>query len=376
LEDDGDYFTWTLDELRAALSSQESRVMEFYFDVEAHGEMHHNRAKNVLWVARQPEEVASQLGLSETDVRLMIARAKGKLLAVRRARPTPTVDTTLYVSWNAMFCSAYLEAARVLSRDDCRTFALKTLNRILEDAWNQEKGFAHRVGGERLDGSLDDQVFAAAALLDAYEATLDPRYFRAAERAMDLAIARYGDSEGGGFFDRAKNALPLGGLDVRRKPLQDSPTPSGNSIAAIVLERLAALTGNSQYHRWAEVTLEAFAGVAPQYGLFAATYGLAATLLARHPLQVVVTGRADDPQARALEDFAAGVYRLGKALLRITPETPPDALSPALREILPGLRPDVPQALVCSSSACQPPTSDTAALLELLTPSVTGAAAH
>src|SRR3972149_2791528 len=212
LEDDGDYFTWTLDELRTALSPEESSVNELYYDVEAHGEMHHNPAKNVLWVAREPEEIARQLRLSEADVRLIIARAKGKILAARRTRPTPVVDTTLYVSWNAMFCSAFLDAGRVLGCADCRGFALKTLDRILAEAWSEARGFAHRVGGAWLDGSLDDQVFTAAALLDAYEVTLDQRYFRAAERAIELAIAKYGDSEGGGFFDRATDAAPLGGL--------------------------------------------------------------------------------------------------------------------------------------------------------------------
>ena len=53
LDDDGDYFTWTLDEVRAVLTPEESRVIELYYDVEAHGEMHHNPAKNVLWIARR-----------------------------------------------------------------------------------------------------------------------------------------------------------------------------------------------------------------------------------------------------------------------------------------------------------------------------------
>ena len=363
------------DELRTALTPEESSVIELYYDVEAHGEMHHNPAKNVLWVAREPEEIARQLQLSEADVRLIIARAKGKMLAARRARPTPVVDTTLYVSWNAMFCSAFLDAGRVFGRADCRDFALKTLDRILAEAWSEEKGFAHRVGGAWLDGSLDDQVFTAAALLDAYEATLDQRYFRAAERAIELAIAKYGDSERGGFFDRATDAAPMGGLDVRRKPLQDSPTPGGNSVAAMVLERLAAFTGKSQYRQWAEITLEAFAGIAPQYGLFAATYGLAATLHARHPLQVVVTGCADDPRARALEEAAAGVYRLGKSVLRVTPEVAArDGLASSLKQILPGLRADIAQALVCVETTCQPPTSDPETLRALLTEIPAGAA--
>ncbi len=79
LDDDGDYFTWTLDELRGALLSDEARVMELYYDVEAHGEMHHNPAKNVLWVARGPEEIAAQLGVEESVIRLTIARAREKM---------------------------------------------------------------------------------------------------------------------------------------------------------------------------------------------------------------------------------------------------------------------------------------------------------
>jgi len=90
---------------------------------------------------------------------------------------------------------------------------------------------------------------------------------------MDLAIARYGDAEGGGCFDRPSDAAPMGGLDVRRKPFQDSPTPGANSVAAIALVRMHAFTGDDRYHAFAQKTFEAFAGIAPQYGLFAASYG-------------------------------------------------------------------------------------------------------
>jgi len=379
LEDDGDYFTWTLDELGAALGADEARVMELYYDVGAHGEMHHNPAKNVLWIAREPEEIAATLGMSETDVRLIIARAKGKMLAARVRRPTPYVDTTLYVSWNAMFVSAYLEAYGVLGCADCRDFALKTLDRILTEAWSEEKGLAHRMGGPAnagwLEGTLDDQVFTAAALLDAYEVTLDRRYFQAAERAMERAIAKHVDTEGGGFFDRASDAAPMGGLDVRRKPLQDSPTPGANGVAAMVLDRLHAYTGKTVYRDWAERTLEAFAGIAPQYGLFGATYGLAAMLHARHPLQVVITGRTGDPDAARLEQAAESIYRFGKAVLRVTPERiAADGLAPALQQTIPQLRADAPQALVCVETTCQPPVSDPEKLKALLTGIAAGAA--
>ncbi len=369
LDDDGDYFTWTLAEVRAVLTPEESRAIEMRYDVGLRGEMHHNLEKNVLWVAASLEEIAQALKTTPEDVSLLLARAKGKLLAARLQRhPTPAIDTTIYVAWNAMFVSAYLEAARVLGRDDCREFALKTLERILAEAWDEAKGFRHRVGGPRLEGSLDDQIFAAAALLDAYEATLDRRYFDIAERAVRLAIERYGDPDGGGFFDRAKDAAPMGGLDVRRKPLQDSPTPGANSVAAIVLDRLYAFTGERLYREWAAKTLEAFLGLVPQYGLFAATFGLAALLHVRHPLQVVVLGAAGDPQASALEKAANEIYRFGKAVLRVTPETLAAAsLAPTLRETLPHLDAAKPQALVCVETTCHPPVADSENLKALLT---------
>jgi hypothetical protein len=368
LDDDGDYFTWTLAEVRAVLTPEELRVAERYYDVKPHGEMHHNPAKNVLWVASDLQTISRELKISEADTKLLLASAKGKLLTARRERrPVPAIDTTMYVAWNAMFVSAYLEAARVLGRDDCRDFAVRTLDRLLAEAWEESKGFLHRVGGPRLEGSLDDQTFGIAALLDAYEATLNRRYFDIAERALRLAVERYGDPEGGGFFDRAKDAAPMGGMEIRRKPLQDSPTPGANSVAVIVLDRLYGFTGEKLYREWAEKTLEAFVGLVPQYGLFAATYGLAAVLHARHSIQVVVLGVAGDSKAAELEKAANEIYRFGKSVLRVTPETLASAsLAPALCETLPHLDAAKAQALICIETTCYPPAADAEKLKELL----------
>jgi uncharacterized protein len=369
LDDDGDYFTWTLEELRAVLPQAEARIMELYYDVEEHGEMHHNSAKNVLWIAHGPAEIARTLALEEGDVRLTIAAGKRKMLAARKPRPTPYVDQTKYVSWNAMFVSAYLDAARVLGGEigrNCRQFALKTMDLILRETYSAEHGFGHRVDGPPLRGSLDDQVFGVMALLDAYEATLATNYFQAAKRTMDVTIEKYGDAENGGFFDRASDAPAMGGLELRRKPFQDSPTPSANSVAAMALTRMHAYTDDRKYYDWAERTLEAFAGVAPQYGLFAATYGLAAILFAEHPTQVVIVGPSGDPAATNLEEAANRVYRLGKTVLRVTPETSIESLPAALRQTLPHLPKEKAVAVVCSGNTCLPPTGDAEQLIALL----------
>src|SRR5208283_5203873 len=122
--------TWTLEEVRAVLSPEETRVIELHYDVEPHGEMHHNPAKNVLWVARDLEEIAKTLQKDWDSTAKLALRAQFKVLEARRKRPTPFIDKTMYVSWNAMFVSAYLEAGRVLVDSaylGCKEFVLKTL---------------------------------------------------------------------------------------------------------------------------------------------------------------------------------------------------------------------------------------------------------
>jgi len=192
---------------------------------------------------------------------------------------------------------------------------------------------------------------------------------------MDLTLDLYGDAENGGFFDRSRLAAPMGGLDVRRKPFQDSPTPSGNSCAAAVLARLHAYTAEKRYADAARATLEAFAGMAPQYGLFAASYALALSLHLNPPAQVVVLGSAGDTNSAELEQAALAVYRLGKAVLRVTPENlSANSLPQALAQTLPHLDAAKPQALVCAAGVCHPPTTDPDHLRKLLLPAAAAAA--
>ena len=151
LDDDGDYFTWTVAEAREVLSPDEWRVAELYYDIGARGEMHHNPEKNVLWRANSVDEIAKKLKLSQDtdwcvgETRPSLAPRKLPRWARLARRPTPAVDETLYVGWNAMFVSAYLEASRTSWirgwRRTAAEFALKTLNRILAEAWDPTKGF-------------------------------------------------------------------------------------------------------------------------------------------------------------------------------------------------------------------------------------------
>jgi uncharacterized protein YyaL (SSP411 family) len=383
LDDDGDYFTWTQSEAAAVLTPEEMAIAGAFYDIGELGDMHHNPAKNVLHVRSTLEGVAKSNGVPLEVARGLLASAKGKLYAARLKRPTPYVDKTIYVAWNGMMVSAYLEAGRALNMPEVRGFALKSLDRVLAEAWDATAGMAHVVaygetGGAsaRVDGVLEDYVFVGHAALDAWEATGELRYYAAAEEIAAGALARFYDATGGGgFFDTeapAAGEKRLGALTTRRKPLQDSPTPAGNSVAAGLLLRLEALNGREDYSVKAQDTLETFAGVVEHFGLYAASYGLALQRLVRRPAQVCVIG--DDAEARQLEAAALARYAVNKSVVRLRRDQL-GALPPMLAETLPHL-PELKDAgsgsfaVVCSGNRCLPPVHSVDELVAALNQSL------
>jgi uncharacterized protein YyaL (SSP411 family) len=367
LDDDGDYFTWTRDEAAEALTAEELAVASAFYDIGEIGDMHHNPAKNVLHIRGTLEGVAKSNGMALDRAKELLVSAKAKMYAARLKRPTPYVDKTVYVGWNGMCISAYLEAGRVLDLQEAKAFALKSLDRVLAEAWDKKTGMAHVVAygeGEksarRVAGVLDDYVFVGNAALDAWEATGEMRYYEAAEAIAEAVIQRFYDPVGGAFFDTeaaADGEKRFGALATRRKPLQDSPTPAGNPVAAALLLRLEALNGREDYAVKALDTLETFAGIVEHFGLYAASYGLALQRMVQRSVQICIIG--DDTEARRLEAVALARYAVNKSVIRFRRDQIA-SLPPTLAETLPHL----PQmknassgsiAVVCNGKGCLPP---------------------
>jgi len=375
MDDDGDYFTWTLHETQQVLTDEEARVASLHYDINEIGEMHHNPAKNVLYLRAPVQEIARRLNLPEVKVRGLLGTAKAKMYAARLKRPTPYVDKTIYTNWNALCISAHLEAAKALGLDSAKRFALRSLDRILAEAFDPPAGLRHVVAysdpGSKcsIPGVLDDFAFTAMACLDAYESTADLSYFNFAKQIADRMIESFLDHESGGFFDTEASSpeAARGILGTRRKPFQDSPTPAGNSAAAIALLRLYSYANNSEYRDKAERTLELLAGMAGQYGLFVATYGLAAVHLANPHTQVLVIGEGD--LANELYAAATGSYSVTKSVVRLSlDQAVPQNLPAALVETVPVLvqRADKAIAIVCSGFTCRPPIHEPAELSRVL----------
>jgi len=383
MDDDGDYFTWTLDEARTVLTQEETQVAALRYDINDVGEMHHNPAKNVLFVSTPIDEIAVITNLNVERVKDLLQSARKKMYAARLQRQTPYVDKTVYVGWNSMCVSAYLEAAKVLNLADARRFALRSLDRTLAEAWQRQADDGARstpattqllhvvaysdpnAPHREVAGLLEDYAATALACLDAYETTADLSYFNFARTIADTMIAKFFDVVSGGFFD-AESALDgksLGVLSTRRKPLQDSPTPAGNPMAAIALLRLRHYTGDAEYRDKVEQTLESFAGVVGQFGIFAATYGIAVSHFLENPVQVIIISESEaDDTGLALSVSSNTAFAFNKTVIRLrSNQAVPANLPPVLAATIPSL-PELKSgkafAVVCSGFTCQPPIQD------------------
>jgi uncharacterized protein YyaL (SSP411 family) len=211
----------------------------------------------------------------------------------------------------------------------------------------------------------------AAALLDAFEHTGEPRFLRIAAETTEYVLNEF-RAPSGAFFDVARTGREPrpGGLGLPYVPVQDAPTPSGNGVAVLVLERLAVLTGDPRYRSEAERALRATAPGHVEQGLFTATLGLGLETHLAPPLHVVVVGSHGDPRTGALRSAALGTYRHGLVV---------QTYDPAEADGEAGHLPDVvtdgavaaaaaagPRAYACTATECAAPAASPEALAETI----------
>jgi uncharacterized protein YyaL (SSP411 family) len=382
LQDDGDYYTWTKEEAAAALPAGELAAVSLRYHLDGPGEMHHDPRRHVLYVDKDADVIAALLSRPADEIRALLTQAQSRLLSARAGRPAPFVDRTIYSGWNGMMISAFFAAARVPGLADAAQDALHALERAVRDAYAPGRGFRHAVTTpDGIGGLLDDQVHMAAALLDAFEHTGDPRFLRLATETMDVVLAGF-RSPAGAFYDVVgRSGAPaspgageavLGGLGLPYVPVQDAPTPSGNGVAILVLERLSALTGEGRYHDESAQALRAAAPGRVEQGLFTATLGLALDTHLAPPLHVVVVGARQDDRTRALHAAALATYRHGTVVQVYDPDAP-DGASGRLPAVVtdgisaPGARASHgPRAYACTATECAAPADSPEALTETI----------
>ncbi|HMJ56402.1 MAG TPA: thioredoxin domain-containing protein [Polyangiaceae bacterium] len=353
--EEGKFFVWTEDQMRSALAGDEmaARAALRYYGVTAAGNFESTGA-TVLHENRPLTAVATELGLPLADVEQALARARTKLRAAREKREKTFRDEKILASWNGLVIGALADAASPLGEPSFLAAAVRAYDRVERDL-SSERGVERLVkdGVVRGPGFLDDYAFLASAALDLYEATGHHRYVGAATRLADQLLTRFWDDAGGGFFFTPNDGEKL---ITRSKDPFDQAVPSGGSIAALVLLRLAATTDE----KYGEPARRYLADVAPSAldnpFAFGQTIGVLDRLV-RGSTDVVILGALTDPRAKALHGAALARYLPNRNVVWADPtNTASLAAAPLLTRDKTSERGAV--AFVCRGRTCSAPVSD------------------
>ncbi len=257
---EGRFYVWSLAELREALGEDADAAIAWLGASEEGNfvDPHHPQpGLNVLSDrGPRPEEASGAESTRE--------RIRARLLEERERRERPALDDKRLTSWNALMITALADAGAALEEPAYLEAAVACAEFVLRDL-RDERGRLLRTynhGQAKIDAYLEDHAFLLEALIALFEASCEERWFQQAIALAAEMIARFSDSEHGGFFSTACDGEPL---IARRKDLEDTPIPSGGSSAALGLLRLAELTGEDEYERHAVSVLALLRDIAPRH---------------------------------------------------------------------------------------------------------------
>jgi uncharacterized protein YyaL (SSP411 family) len=361
--EEGKFFVWTPDEIRAVLGEEADAFMAAY-GVTRHGNAstgsaHGFEGKNILEF------------VGDIEQRPALAGARRKLFEAREQRVHPGRDEKVLTSWNGLMLAAFAEAARVLDRDDYRLVAERNADFLLQEL-RQENGRLLRTwkacpegtegtGEAKLNGYLEDYSYLIEGLLELYQTTFEPRWFVAAQELAETMIAHFRDPEGA-FYDTSDDHETL---ITRPRDLQDNATPSGNSVAVTALLKLAGLSNEIRYVDWAHEALAQMQPMMSQYPLGFGQWLQALEYALSKPREIAIVGDPEAPDTQALLSVVRDGYRPFQVVALITARDEACQV-PLLQDR--GLVNGRPAAYVCRDFACQAPVTEPDKLLAQLAP--------
>jgi uncharacterized protein len=356
--EEGATFTWRAAAIREVLGDDEAyqRFADAYGVTDA-GNWEGVTILSRVWPTTSEAPVRDDAALEAS-----LAASRAVLLEARAQRPQPARDDKALAAWNGLAIAAFAEAGRFLGEERYTVAAIDAAQAIV-DGLLAEDGSLHRSwkdGRAVGAGVLEDYSHLAEGLMALYETTFDERWFTLARRLADAILERFADPEGG-FFD---TAIDHERLITRPKDPQDNATPSGGAMAATVLLRLAAFTGEGRYREAAERAIGTVAPLMGQYPTAFAQWLVASSFAAGDAVEVAVVGDPADADARVLLGPVWSTWRPFQVLAATPAASAADSDVPLLRD-----RPSVegrPTAYVCRDFVCLLPVTTASALIDQL----------
>ena len=360
--EEGKCYVWTPDEVIHVLGSDEGELFNRFYGVTPEGNF---EGSSILNVEQPLEAFAALKGLEAEGLRRRLAAGRERLLAARSLRVRPHRDDKILTSWNGLMIAAFayggatLDEPRYLRAAERAAEFIAT--RLLRDGRLLRR---YRNGHVQYPGTLEDYAFFSHGLLELYQAGFDPRWLRqAAELAEQMMAAFWNDAESA-FVLRAADDIPL---IVRSTELYDGATPSGGSLAVLVLLRVGRLTADQRMEASARRALERVAQLVEQ-APFGFPQLLCAWDTALGPSQEIVV--AGDPAAPATRALIRVLHErfLPRALAVLHPEGADGAAIESLAPSVASQRAlsGRPTAYVCERFVCQLPVTSVEALRERL----------
>ena len=367
--EEGAFYVWTTDELRAALDEDTAELLIELFNMTPEGNYQEEATgertgANVLYRDAPLRAVAERRGEPPEALRETVETARQTLLERRADRSRPGLDDKILTDWNGLMIAALATAARVFDAPDYEEAAVEAADFLLGTMRREDGGLLHRYRNEEaaISAPLDDYAFLTWGLLELYQTTFEPRWLEAALGLLDRSIDAFWDEEAGGFFLTAEGTEDL---IVRPKELSDGAMPSGNSVQLANLLRAARMTGRTALEDRADA-LSRWAGRQVRSRPTGFTALLMGTQFALGPgREVVIAGRPDADDTAALVEAVRDVY----SPFTVTLQRPEGAA--AITDLAPFTEAQTPvdgaaAAYVCQNFVCEAPTPDPEQLREQL----------
>ncbi len=249
--EEGKFDLWTPGEIQAVLGPQAAKTFCQVYDVSETGNF---EGRNILNRSRPFEIEARMLGREPALLMAELAAARPKLRAARATRVRPGRDEKVLVSWNSLAIDALARAGAALGEPHYTDAARAAVQFLLAHVRSGRLLHYWRNGQAKYNAYLDDYAGFGNALVTLYESDGSPAWLDQAVALADEILARFADRQHGGFFYTAADHEPL---IVRKKEVIDSPVPSGNGLAAMLLYRLQRICRRDDYRRAADGTLRA-----------------------------------------------------------------------------------------------------------------------
>jgi uncharacterized protein YyaL (SSP411 family) len=355
---EGATYTWSLSEVRAVLGPAEAALLEAAYDVTENGNW---EGRTILRRVRDDTSLAVEFERPREEIAEALAEARVRLLRRRDERPQPARDDKVLTAWNGLAIAAFADTGRILGEQPFVEMAGEAADFILANLRTPDGRLLRSWKDDRARHAavLEDHADLADGLLALYEATFDERWFVAAREISDLMLAHFRAPDGG-FHDTADDAEPL---VARPRGLEDNALPSGGAMAATVLLRLEALTGEGAYRDAAEGALAPMVSIASQHPSAFAQWLLAFQLASAPIDEVAIVGDPGEAETRALLDVAVRPFRPNQV---IAVSADPDRSAIPLLHARTRIE-DRATAYVCRGFACQRPVTAPAELVSQLT---------